>query len=82
MWYVDQIGLGQILTRVREFKEEHVFGWKAAPLLERLVFEGRSFRIVMPFDDARHSQSTTRRIIGPCGEVGERGIDFFDTPET
>ena len=58
------------------------FGWKAAPLLERLVFEGRSFRIVMPFDDARHSQSTTRRIVGPCGEVGERGIDFFDTPET
>ena len=25
MWYVDQIGLGQILTRVREFKEEDAF---------------------------------------------------------
>ena len=43
MWYADQIGLGPILTRVREFEEELGVWWKPAPLLERLVAEGRGF---------------------------------------
>ena len=43
MWYADQIGLDQILARVREFEEELGFWWKPAPLLERLVTEGRGF---------------------------------------
>ena len=43
MWYADQIGLDQILARVREFEEELGFWWKPALLLERLVDEGRGF---------------------------------------
>ena len=50
MWYADQLGLGRILTRVREFEEELGFWWKPAPLLERLVDEGRGFA---DFDAAR-----------------------------
>jgi len=37
MFYADTIGLPKVLARIREF------GWTPAPLLEKLVSEGRSF---------------------------------------
>ena len=43
MWYADHIGLERILQRIREFETELGFWWQPAPLLERLVAEGRGF---------------------------------------
>ena len=45
MHYVESVGLDKVLARIEEFRER--FGdenWAPAPLLEKLVAEGRSLR--------------------------------------
>jgi len=44
MFYADRVGLATILTRVNAFHRELGDRWSPAPLLERLVREGRTFR--------------------------------------
>ena len=44
MFYADRVGLSVVLSRIREFEKAHGARWKPAPLLERLVAEGRTFR--------------------------------------
>jgi 3-hydroxyacyl-CoA dehydrogenase len=41
MFYGDTIGLATVLARVREYRERFGDYWKPAPLLERMVAEGR-----------------------------------------
>ena len=43
MWYADTVGLKNVLERVTEFHRLHGELWAPAPLLKRLVEEGRSF---------------------------------------
>jgi 3-hydroxyacyl-CoA dehydrogenase len=43
MFYADTIGLPTVLSRVRQYREQMGDHWKPAPLLERLVAEGRGF---------------------------------------
>jgi len=43
MFYADTVGLPVILARVREYRERFGDYWRPAPLLERLVAEGRGF---------------------------------------
>jgi 3-hydroxyacyl-CoA dehydrogenase len=43
MWYADTVGLKNVLERVTEFHRLHGELWAPAPLLKRLVDEGRSF---------------------------------------
>jgi 3-hydroxyacyl-CoA dehydrogenase len=43
MFYADTIGLPVVLARVREYRARFGDYWKPAPLLERLVAEGRGF---------------------------------------
>ena len=43
MFMADRIGLPKVLDAVRRLHAEHGFWWQPAPLLERLVAEGRSF---------------------------------------
>jgi 3-hydroxyacyl-CoA dehydrogenase len=43
MWYADTVGLNNVYTRVEEFHRVHGELWTPAPLLKRLVEEGRSF---------------------------------------
>jgi 3-hydroxyacyl-CoA dehydrogenase len=43
MHHADAIGLQNVLDAVRAFQAEHGDVWKPAPLLERLVKEGRTF---------------------------------------
>jgi 3-hydroxyacyl-CoA dehydrogenase len=43
MFYADTVGLPTVLARVREYRERFGDYWKPAPLLERLVAEGRGF---------------------------------------
>lgn len=43
MFLADQIGLPAVLRQIREFHQEHGEHWKPAPLLERLVAEGKTF---------------------------------------
>jgi 3-hydroxyacyl-CoA dehydrogenase len=44
MWFADAQGLDQVLADIRRFHEETGDdAWKPAPLLERLVAEGKSF---------------------------------------
>jgi len=43
MWYADTVGLKNVLERVTEFHRLHGELWGPAPLLKRLVEEGRSF---------------------------------------
>jgi 3-hydroxyacyl-CoA dehydrogenase len=43
MFMADRIGLPKVLAAVRRLHAEHGFWWQPAPLLERLVAEGRSF---------------------------------------
>lgn len=43
MKYADRVGLPQVLADLREFAKEDPLFWKPAPLLEKLVAEGRNF---------------------------------------
>ncbi|BDI06484.1 3-hydroxyacyl-CoA dehydrogenase [Sphaerotilus microaerophilus] len=43
MAMADRIGLPKVLAAIRRLHAEHSFWWQPAPLLERLVAEGRSF---------------------------------------
>ncbi|VVO24443.1 enoyl-CoA hydratase-related protein [Pseudomonas fluorescens] len=43
MFLADQIGLPAVLQQIREFHQKHGEHWKPAPLLERLVAEGKTF---------------------------------------
>ncbi|WP_375576463.1 3-hydroxyacyl-CoA dehydrogenase NAD-binding domain-containing protein [Paracidovorax oryzae] len=43
MHYADTVGLPTILADIREFAQEDPLFWKPAPLLEKLVAEGRDF---------------------------------------
>jgi 3-hydroxyacyl-CoA dehydrogenase len=42
MWYADTVGLDRILNRILAFREEHGPSWEPAPLLKRLVQEGKN----------------------------------------
>jgi 3-hydroxyacyl-CoA dehydrogenase len=46
MFYADTVGLPTILGRVKEYRERFGDYWQPAPLLERLVAEGRGFYTV------------------------------------
>jgi 3-hydroxyacyl-CoA dehydrogenase len=43
MWYADSVGLKKILQRIQEFERAHGEYWEPAPLLRRLVEQGRTF---------------------------------------
>jgi 3-hydroxyacyl-CoA dehydrogenase len=43
MFYADTVGLPTVLARVRQYRDEFGDYWEPAPLLERLVREGRGF---------------------------------------
>jgi 3-hydroxyacyl-CoA dehydrogenase len=43
LWYADTVGLDRILGTVRQFHAVHGAGWNPAPLLERLVSQGKTF---------------------------------------
>jgi 3-hydroxyacyl-CoA dehydrogenase len=43
MFYADTVGLPTVLARVKEYRARFGDYWEAAPLLERLVAEGRGF---------------------------------------
>jgi 3-hydroxyacyl-CoA dehydrogenase len=43
MFYADTVGLPTILGRIREYRARFGEYWQAAPLIERLVAEGRGF---------------------------------------
>jgi 3-hydroxyacyl-CoA dehydrogenase len=43
MWYADTVGLDRILNRILAFCEKHGASWEPAPLLKRLVGEGKNF---------------------------------------
>ncbi len=43
MFYADTIGLPTVLARVSEYRARFGDYWTPAPLLERLVAEGRGF---------------------------------------
>ena len=43
MFYAQSIGLATVLDRVREYRDRFGDYWKPAPLLERLVADGRGF---------------------------------------
>jgi 3-hydroxyacyl-CoA dehydrogenase len=43
MFYADTVGLPTVLARVKEYRTQLGDHWEPAPLLERLVAEGRSF---------------------------------------
>lgn len=43
LFYADSVGLAQVLERIREFHQRLGAWWQPAPLLERLVAEGRRF---------------------------------------
>lgn len=44
MWYADTVGLGHILQRIRDFRQDHGAVWEPAPLIERLVSQRQRFR--------------------------------------
>jgi 3-hydroxyacyl-CoA dehydrogenase len=43
MFYAETIGLNTVLSRVHEYSARFGDYWEPAPLLERLVAEGKSF---------------------------------------
>ncbi|QHJ00471.1 3-hydroxyacyl-CoA dehydrogenase [Xylophilus rhododendri] len=43
MKYADMVGLPKILADIQEFAKEDALFWKPAPLLQKLVAEGRNF---------------------------------------
>jgi 3-hydroxyacyl-CoA dehydrogenase len=53
MFYADQVGLARILDRIRAFHRDLGQRWAPAPLIERLVREGITFR---ELDAGRHAR--------------------------
>ena len=45
MFYADTVGLPTVLARVRKYREQFGDYWKPAPLLEKLVAEGKGFHV-------------------------------------
>ncbi|MNF39827.1 Fatty acid oxidation complex subunit alpha [compost metagenome] len=43
MFYADQLGLDKVLQGIREYQRRFGANWQPAPLLERLVAEGKTF---------------------------------------
>jgi 3-hydroxyacyl-CoA dehydrogenase len=43
LFYADTVGLPEVLERVKQYREQFGDYWRPAPLLERLVAEGRGF---------------------------------------
>lgn len=43
MFYADQLGLDKVLQGIREYQRRFGANWQPAPLLERLVVEGKTF---------------------------------------
>ncbi|HLJ91298.1 MAG TPA: 3-hydroxyacyl-CoA dehydrogenase NAD-binding domain-containing protein [Candidatus Angelobacter sp.] len=43
MWYADTVGLKKVLERIQEFHQQHGELWEPAPLLKKLVEEGKTF---------------------------------------
>jgi hypothetical protein len=43
MFYADTVGLPTVLSRVNEYRARFGDYWEPAPLLEKLVAEGRGF---------------------------------------
>jgi 3-hydroxyacyl-CoA dehydrogenase len=48
MYMADRIGLDHVLADIRRFHDESGYWWQPAPLLERLVREGRRFADLQP----------------------------------
>ncbi len=44
MFYGDQVGLGTVLAKMREFEAKHGPDFTPSALLERLAGEGKGFR--------------------------------------
>jgi len=45
MFYADTVGLPKVLARIEEFEKKHGADlWTPAPLLEKLVAEGKKFK--------------------------------------
>jgi 3-hydroxyacyl-CoA dehydrogenase len=44
MFRADEQGLANVLADIRKFHAEHGAAWEPAPLIERLVKDGKSFR--------------------------------------
>ena len=44
MFYAEQVGLERVLTRLQELQKEYGDAFAPAPLLEKMVAEGKSFR--------------------------------------
>ncbi|MCP4750360.1 MAG: 3-hydroxyacyl-CoA dehydrogenase [Proteobacteria bacterium] len=44
MFYGDQVGLDKVLETMKKFQKEYGDIWKPAPLLEKLVSEGKGFK--------------------------------------
>ncbi|MBT5267286.1 MAG: 3-hydroxyacyl-CoA dehydrogenase, partial [Rhodospirillaceae bacterium] len=44
MFHADQVGLANVLADIKAFQAQDGQGWEPAPLLERLVAEGKSFK--------------------------------------
>ncbi|MFI4934037.1 MAG: 3-hydroxyacyl-CoA dehydrogenase NAD-binding domain-containing protein [Caulobacterales bacterium] len=44
MWYGDQVGLDKVLSKMKEFQTQMGDTFKPAPLLEKLVAEGKRFQ--------------------------------------
>ena len=64
MFYADTVGLPTVLARVKDYRERFGDYWQPAPLLERLVAEGRGFYIATRRSrrhDAHHRRSRARR---------------------
>ena len=58
MFYADTVGLPTVLARVKEYRARFGDYWKPAPLLERLVAEGRGF-----YSGSDHSRELRPRVI-------------------
>ena len=84
MFYADTIGLPTILARVREYRERFGDYWKPAPLLERLVAEGRGLyragghRDMIDVERPRHAQCPNRP--GSGRQRLDRGLPGADSP--
>jgi len=56
MWYADEIGLPAILARIERYRDEFGKLWEPAPLLRRLVVEGKK---LCSWDEETHEMPIT-----------------------
>ena len=72
MFHADTVGLTKVYERICEFHAQHGELWTPAPLLKRLVDEGKAFKDFAPARPEAHGDDTLHRRSREASSIASR----------